>query len=187
MGARPLRQGASMTESELIALMATQVELEVARRSQSATVVRAFQPTHEGRDLSSPVIYVFPVAAAPRGWEAQSYSNPDMRPDDVDQHRQELWHTTFQFSARGARGGLAALDLLTMARGAFSSDLCRVAFRAAGTLPLTPGAIRQVYMQDEGGRQEAHPSFDVIMAHHRSMVDAWPALVDIVPELEVVP
>lgn len=171
-----------MTEAELIALMATQIEAEAARRAVALTVVRAFQPTHEGRNLTGPMVYVFPVTAVRGGAQGQTYTNPGDRPDELDQNRKELWFTTFQFSARGMPGALDALDLLTVAWGTFNSDHARIAFRSAGCLPWAPGPIRHTYMQDEGARQEAHPSFDVTMGHHRSMVDNWPAIADHGPE-----
>lgn len=160
-----------MTERELVALLAGVLEAEGVRRGLPFAVVRDFQPTRQGRDLTQPVVYIHAVASAQRGWETKSYSNPEDRAGEVDQHRREVWHTLFQFSARGLPRSTQAIDVLTVARGAFASDNARTAFRAAGVLPLAPGSIRQVWLTNEAAEQEAHPSFDVLVGHSRQMID----------------
>lgn len=174
---------AAMTEGQLITLIAGVLEAEGQRRGIPFLVVRDFQPSHQGRDILRPVVYIHPVTAVQRGWEAKSYADDPDDPALLLQGRREVWHTTFQFSGQAVQDGMAAIDVLTAARGAIISDAARASFKAAGTLPLGPSQIRQVWITNESAQQEPHPSFDMALGHYRDMVDPVAKVDEMTPDM----
>lgn len=133
------------------------------------------QPTKQGIP-TAPAVFVEKLFDHRYGWTAIALEETTDLTKLVEKENQ-LYNTTFQISARALQDP-SRIDLPT------ASDLCSDAcailqsryalqeFTAAKIAVFRVTDVRNSYLTDDQDRQEAEPSFDIVLSYTRTI--AWP-------------
>lgn len=170
----------AMTDNELIAVLATQLEAGSAALGWHYSVLQNNQPTQEGVS-SDPIILFEKLFDHEYGWQISSeYLLADAPPPGWElpdfKHTETQWvESTFQVTS------LVIQDVRDLSLPT-PSDVCAGlklwlnsktvirAFGAAGAAVLRITDVRNPKFKDDRGLFEANPSFDVILKHKREIV-----------------
>lgn len=129
------------------------------------------QPTKQGIP-TAPAVFVEKLFDHRYGWSAIELE--ELSPSTMLESENQLYNTTFQISARALQDP-SRIDLPT------ASDLCSDAcailqsryaiqeFSAAKIAVFRVTDVRNTYMPDDQDRQEAEPSFDIVLSYTRTI------------------
>ncbi len=170
-----------MTDREILALIVAQVG-PLARLQPGLAAVqfaRNFQARPQGV-ASGPIVYFHKVGT-------KLYGSPKRRDvlnvsGQFDHTQRQLNEDTWQFDAWVPQdprdvAGLTESDVLTIVSSIIQTDTVIQAFRAAGVGLQRVTEVRNPYIQDDRDRNEAVPSFDIVLTHYRNLVTTVPAVV----------
>jgi len=159
-----------MTDNDLKELIRkTLLDLMALQGVVDVPVLAGNQPTGQGRSPKG--IYFFPVGEPQHGWQ---YRKDKYNPATGGQTHTETQIVRSQFQV----GGYAhedpldttaptALDITSQASMLIKSMPAVEAFKKAGAGLERVTAIRTPFFENDQGRQEAAPSFDITISHQR--------------------
>lgn len=173
-----------MTDNQLIALLATQMEAAAASggwlyKGNPYVVLQKNQPTQEGMPYG-PAIYFeklfddrygFPMVDEQLNPDGHAYTDTET----------QLTNTTFQVSAMVIQDPSdlsipTASDVVGHMARYLQSRACLSAFLAQGVSMFRITQVRNPYFEDDRHRNEASPNFDIILTHSQSIVTSTPAV-----------
>lgn len=143
------------------------------------TVQQKQQPTQQGVPLG-PTVFIERLFDHRHGSSVVLY-DPAIVGQTLTESEVQVYETTFQLSA------LAIQDPRNLAAPT-AADLCNVAafivqsrsflrqFAVDNVGVLRVSEVRNLYFTDDRGRQESHPSFDLVLTYGRATVSTVPLL-----------
>ena len=173
-----------MTDNGLFQLLvAGFTALLPARVATPVVVKQKYQPVQQGVK-SDPVLYVFKVGDARRGWVQRKdvYDPTADAGRGAFRHLESQWYeTTFQVSALSRQdpadpNSITASDLASAGCDIMQSDAMMARLRLSGVGVLRVDAVRNPYFADDAERNEANPSFDFVVTHKRETIDMVPVV-----------
>lgn len=168
-----------MTQNQLKALL-RRVLLE-GLRSYGVTdvpVIDGYQPTAQGREPRG--LYFFPLAESRYGWQ---YRKDRFDPATDDQVHTETQHlrSTYQvggFAEHALHDAtvLTAHDLTGVAAMVLAASPSLAAFKCGGAGVERITAVRTLFVENDHGRQESVPSFDITLTHKQTLTHRTPSV-----------
>lgn len=144
----------------------------------NVAVLRAYQPTTQGRD-DGIAVYMSKVLdqriGHPERFDKYRYETDDFL------HTETQWYeSTFQIMAMVEENpsdadSLTATDILSRTAYILQSDSGLASLTSKGLKPLRITTIRTPYFTNDKGQFEASPSFDIILTHKQSVTSVNPA------------
>lgn len=168
-----------MTENELKTLIRRTL-LDGLRRQGRADipVIDGHQPTGQGREARA--IYFFALGEPRYGWQYRKHRFDPASGQQILTETQPV-RSTFQVGGfieanllDPAR--LTALDLTHLAAMLLGSGPAISAFRRAGVGLERITGIRTPFFENDQGRNEAAPSFDITLSHKRIVTLTTPSV-----------
>ena len=174
-----------MNDLALYTLIKAVIEAGLAANDLSDIVVaQNFQPTQQGANFER-TVYMHKIADNRYGFPLKK----DEWQTDKMVHTEAIqMETTFQVSARVLADpadvtALTASDVANIVAQIMQSDVALAAFKAQNVGIYRVTALRQIYLENDYGRNEVEPSFDFTLTHKRVMLSETPVLQTI--EFEV--
>lgn len=173
-----------MTDNDLFKLLKPNFEAMLAERVGFTVVVKqSFQPTQQSA-AAVPALYLFKVSDVRRG-SAQRQDVYDPSGDEgrgIFRHKESQWYET-KFQAMALRRQdpadadmLTASDLVNVGAAIIQSDQMMAILRAAGVGVLRVDSVRNPYIVNSEGQNEADPSFDFVLTYKREYLDGVPII-----------
>ncbi|MCQ9426681.1 hypothetical protein NRB16_24480 [Pseudomonas sp. LJDD11] len=168
-----------MTENQLKALLRkTLLDGLLAQGINDVPVINGYQPTGQGREPKG--LYFFPLAEPGYGWQ---YRKDRYDPASGEQIHSEtqLVRSTFQiagFAEANLQDAsvLTAQDITGLAAMLLVSASAITALRRGGAGVERVTAIRTLFIENDQGRNEATPSFDITLTHKRTLTQRAPSI-----------
>ncbi len=170
-----------MNDKELTALFVAQLGPLVRAQPglEAVTFARNFQSRPQGV-ATGPIVYFFKVTEKRHGSpKRRDVINLD---EEFDHSQLQLVEATWQFDAwipqdPRIASELTESDVLSIVSGIIQTDTILQIFRDAGVGVQRVTEVRNPYIQDDRDRNEAIPSFDIVLTHYRTLVSTVPAAV----------
>lgn len=177
-----------MKDSEIIAVFRPVLLAQLQARGYSTIkVLQMMQPKQQGA-TTVPTIYFQRIGQGRRGWQDRKTIKTTGTAGDPMAHTERQWfETMFQFNALAPNypdgSGSAAGDLIDIAHMVWQSDIMRKALASAGLGMYRPSDIRQNWFVDDQDRNEADPSFDVVITNRKALTSQTPSVKSINPDI----
>lgn len=171
-----------MTDNQLIALLASQLDAAVLSGGWSFNVIQKDQPTQQGVPTEGAVFL--------QKIQDHAYGSPMIRKDSnyptktFTEHNDQWYETTFQISALVTQDPEnltlpTASDVANYVKMYLASRTSRMVLmqQNVGTLRVTQ--VRDPAFQDDRERYEYHPNFDIVLTHQRTLDIVIPGTNDV--------
>lgn len=170
-----------MTDNQLIASIILVLESQLAIWSRTVgcepvEILQKQQPTKQGVP-TAPTLFVEKLFDHRYGFTAVSYDEEAIVPeiDMMEEKEDQKYLTTFQIAARMLQDPrnlqtVTASDLANIACSMLQSRYALQAFGNTKIEVLRVSDVRNSYDPDDQDRQEASPSFDIVLGYSRSFV-----------------
>lgn len=166
-----------MNDNALINAVRTVLLAGLAANSQSDVLVaQDYQPDQQGIS-NSKIIYIHKIADNRYGFTQKK--DVDNSVDFTHTETQQM-ETSFQLSARMpvsvTVGSISPADVLNLAAMILQSDVAQASLQALGIGIYRVAPVRHLIIVNDFNRNEASPSFDIILTHKRSITGNIPAV-----------
>lgn len=166
-----------MTDNDLLEILITHLEARLAVWPFTAgygpvEVQAKQQPTKQGVP-TAPTVFIEKLFDHRYGWTQIQWDTSPL-PDMLEETETQMYATTFQVSAMALQDVHntylpTASDLASIACDILQSRHTTFAFAQKGVGLLRATEVRNTYSPDDQDRQEASPSFDLVLTYPRSM------------------
>jgi hypothetical protein len=170
-----------MRDNALIRLIReTIIAQEAIAGIPGTPIAQAFQPTQQGVK-KVPTAYIYKVGDRRRGYPERT----EFWDEDEEEmiHTESQWYeTTFQISALSIQDPadtdqLTASDIVNQIAYIMQSETTVDALQAQGVGVLKVNDVDNPYFTDDKDRNEAAPSFDVVVTHKQIVTTVSPVLL----------
>lgn len=168
-----------MTDNQLLSLLRAQMIQALATKSWSfMEVLNKDQPTQQGLEWG-PGVYLEKLFDNKYGWPSSSlqFNATDLTYDDDSN---QVMETTYQVSSLAIQDPTridlpTAADIVNHLSGWLSHPSIIQAFKQRDVGLLRVSKVQNVPFEDDRGRFEYHPSFDVVLRHNQSLTIVVPS------------
>ncbi|UVE47609.1 hypothetical protein KS461_10080 [Pseudomonas chlororaphis] len=167
-----------MTDNELKALIRkTLLDLLALQGVTDVPVLAGYQPTGQGRAPKG--IYFFPVGEPQYGWQSRK-SRFDVVTGNQVHTESQIALSQFQIGGYAQESpsnteAPTAMDVTRLASMLIKSTPAIEALKKAGAGLQRITTIRTPYFENDHGRQEAAPSFDITISHQCTITLSTPS------------
>lgn len=166
-----------MIDNQLIAAMIVVLDAQLATWARTVgcepvEVLQKEQPTKQGTP-TAPTLFIEKLFDHRYGFTAVSYEDVVVVPDLMVENESQKYLTSFQISARALQdprnlASITASDLANVACSMLQSRYALNAFGVNEIEVLRVSEVRNGYITDDQDRQEASPSFDIVLGYSRA-------------------
>lgn len=180
-----------MLDSQLVTILGGEIERALVMGLPNlgpCEVIQKGQPTQEGTPTMQTVFFE-KLFDRPRGWPMASFEKSDA---GYTESVQQLYETNFQISSLAWQDPLAdkvvtASDLVNQVHMFFMLPSEILHLNVLGVSILRVSDIRNPYFENDRHQFEAHPSFDIVVTHNRTIAVDIPAITSAKGELYPLP
>lgn len=166
-----------MTDNELFSLLIATLQAGFTAQNITVGIRQSFQPTQQGAP-SGPCVFLHKLGDHRYGTAQRSVVYSGTHGQGTLTETQQ-YETKFQIDALAIQNpanvsDMTASDYVNTAALILASDLTVANFSAQGVGILRVTDVRNTFFMDDKSRNEASPSFDVVITHTRAFVSHIP-------------